>query len=122
MSTTIATKTVQLPIAPPLPPGTQQGGGMGHVVKNAAIFGAVGAAAGFGISFLTLPVIGQVSAPLAAAIGGVAGLAIGAIKGVLDNRRASGGGLGAPVFAGPGMAVGGAAAVSAPPGAVFLRA
>lgn len=113
---TISNTSAQLPKTPPPPPGVHTGGAA-HIVKSAALFGAVGAAAGFGISFLTLPVVGQLGAPIAAAIGGAAGILAGAVKGIVDNRRAHGGG-----FASPLTAAAGAATLTPPPGAVVLRA
>lgn len=104
---------------PPPPPGLVPGaGGMGHVLRNAALFGGIGAAAGFGLSFLSLPVIGQLSAPIAAIIGGALGVVTGAVKGMLDNRRSGGG----PSLAAPRTAVVGAGAIPVPrPGATFPR-
>jgi len=56
------------------------------IAKHALIGGAIGAAAGAGLSFTALPFIGALSAPIAAAIGGVAGLVIGGIVGFLRSR------------------------------------
>lgn len=64
-----------------------QGGGIGHIIKNMVVFGGIGAALGFGASFFTLPVVGQVAAPIAAAVGGGIGAAIGLVKGLIDNRN-----------------------------------
>lgn len=57
------------------------------ILKNVGIFGGIGAALGFGASFLTLPVIGQVAAPIAAAVGGGIGAAIGLVRGFMVSRR-----------------------------------
>lgn len=59
------------------------------VAKHAVIGGAVGAAAGAALSFTALPFIGALSAPLAAAVGGVAGLVIGGIVGIFRSRESS---------------------------------
>ena len=53
------------------------------ILKSALIGGAAGAAAGIGVSLLTK----IVPMPIAAAIGGVAGLALGALVGVLRTRN-----------------------------------
>jgi hypothetical protein len=59
----------------------------GTVAKTAAIGGVIGAALGAGLSFTALPFIGALSAPLAAAIGGAAGLVVGGIVGLLRSRN-----------------------------------
>lgn len=51
-----------------------QGGGAGSLIKKVLIGGVLGAGLGFGASFLTLPVIGQVAAPIAAAVGAGVGV------------------------------------------------
>lgn len=57
------------------------------VAKHAAIGGAVGAVAAAGLSFIgPIPIIGGMFAPIAAALGGVAGLVIGGIVGLLRSR------------------------------------
>lgn len=76
------------------------------ILKNVAIFGAAGAAIGFGASFLSLPIIGQLAAPILAAIGGAIGITIGAIKGIRDantNEREYNTRLGATISAGGGL-------------------
>ncbi|MCW2956777.1 MAG: hypothetical protein JWO69_1646, partial [Thermoleophilia bacterium] len=55
---------------------------MTTILKNVAIFGGIGAALGFGASFLTLPIIGKVAAPIAAAVGGALGVAVGVWRGI----------------------------------------
>jgi hypothetical protein len=57
------------------------------VAKHAAIGGVIGAALGAGLSLTALPFIGALSAPLAAAIGGAAGLVVGGIIGLLRSRN-----------------------------------
>lgn len=57
------------------------------LLKNAGIFGGIGAALGFGASFFTLPVVGQVAAPLAAAVGGGIGAVVGLVKGFLSHKK-----------------------------------
>jgi NAD/NADP transhydrogenase beta subunit len=56
------------------------------VIRHAAIGGVIGAAAAAGLSFTALPFIGALSAPIAAAIGGAAGLLIGGLVGFLRSR------------------------------------
>lgn len=56
------------------------------ILQNLGIFGGMGAALGFGASFFTLPVVGQVAAPIAAAVGGAIGLVLGGIKSFFDIR------------------------------------
>ena len=60
---------------------------LGTVAKHAAIGGVIGAALGAGLSFTALPFIGALSAPLAAAIGGAAGIVVGGIVGLLRTRN-----------------------------------
>jgi hypothetical protein len=62
--------------------------GMRNILKNAAIFGGIGAVAGLGASLIGLPVIGALSAPITAAIGGAIGVAVGVVRGIIQNRRA----------------------------------
>jgi len=45
------------------------------------------AALGFGASFFTLPIIGQVGAPIAAAVGGGIGALIGLVKGISSANK-----------------------------------
>ncbi|MCW2926916.1 MAG: hypothetical protein JWM86_884 [Thermoleophilia bacterium] len=61
------------------------------VAKHAVIGGALGAAAGAALSFTALPFIGAFSAPIAAAIGGAAGLVLGGLIGLLRTRGSSDG-------------------------------
>ena len=68
-------------------PSAPSHSGLSNVLKKAAIFGGVGAAAGLGASLLGLPVIGCLSAPITAAIGGALGVAVGAIVGLVQNHR-----------------------------------
>jgi hypothetical protein len=56
------------------------------VVRHAAIGGVIGAAAAAGLSFTALPLIGGLWAPVAAAIGGAAGLLIGGLVGFVRSR------------------------------------
>lgn len=65
------------------PPGT------GSLIKRVLAGGVIGAGLGFGASFLTLPVIGQVAAPLAAAVGGGIGALGGAATWLLARRSAN---------------------------------
>lgn len=71
-----------LPASPTAPPSTVK-----TVLKNVAIFGGIGAALGFGASFLSLPVIGTLGAPVLAAIGGGIGAVIGAVKGLMSAKK-----------------------------------
>lgn len=57
------------------------------ILKNVVIFGGLGAALGFGASFFSLPFIGQVAAPIAAAVGGGIGAIIGLIKGIKSVKK-----------------------------------
>jgi hypothetical protein len=57
------------------------------VLKNAAIFGGIGAIAGAALSFTALPFIGVLSAPIAAAIGGAVGVLAGVVKGIFQHRK-----------------------------------
>lgn len=59
------------------------------VARHAVFGGAIGAAGGAALSFTALPFIGALSAPLAAAVGGVAGLMIGCIVGIFKSRSSS---------------------------------
>jgi hypothetical protein len=61
--------------------------GVKTILKNALVFGGLGAALGFGASFFTLPIIGQVGAPIAAAVGGGVGALFGIVKGILQVRK-----------------------------------
>lgn len=74
------------------------------VAKHAVIGGAVGAAVAAGLSFTALPFIGALSAPLAAAIGGAAGIVVGGLIGLLRTRGSH-----------DGAKVGAATIQSAPP-------
>ena len=66
---------------PPLPPGVTASGpsssSTSTILRHVALYGSVGAAVGFGASFLSIPVIGQLAAPIVAAIGGAIGATIG---------------------------------------------
>lgn len=63
----------------------------GSIAKHAVIGGAVGAVAGVGLSFIgPLPIIGGMFAPIAAAIGGAAGLVVGGLVGFLRTRGSGG--------------------------------
>ena len=57
------------------------------MLRNAAVFGAIGAVAGAALSFTALPFVGALTAPIAAAIGGAAGVAFGIVKGIFQHRR-----------------------------------
>ncbi len=59
------------------------------IAKHAVIGGAIGAASGAVLSSTALPFIGVLSAPIAAAISGVAGLVLGGIVGILRSRSSS---------------------------------
>lgn len=59
-----------------------------NLLKNAAIFGGVGAALGFGASFLPIPGL-TLGAPILAAIGGGVGAVVGLVKGFLSHRKQS---------------------------------
>jgi hypothetical protein len=80
ISTATAISTVQHPVA-------QRGSDRtATIVRHAAIGGIAGAAIGAGLSFTALPFIGALSAPIAAAIGGAAGLLVGGLVGFLRSR------------------------------------
>jgi hypothetical protein len=79
---------VQLPPTAGTAAAPTSGGGLGHILKEAAIFGGVGAVAGFGVGLLPFAFI-PFSAPICAAIGGAAGAALGAFKGWRDNKNAA---------------------------------
>ena len=59
------------------------------LAKNALIFGGVGAALGFGASFLPNPLMGITlpAAPVLAAIGGGIGAVVGLVKGFLSYKK-----------------------------------
>lgn len=59
------------------------------IAKHALVGGALGAATGAALSFTALPFIGALSAPIAAAIGGAAGLVIGGLIGFFRTRSSS---------------------------------
>lgn len=73
------TGVIQLPVVNP----QQQPSRASNVIKHAAVGAVAGAALGAGLSFTALPFIGLLQAPIAAAIGGVAGLVVGGIVGAL---------------------------------------
>lgn len=83
-------------------PGTQSRGTT--IAKSAGLGALLGAAAGIGVSLLTH----IVPLPIAAAIGGVAGLALGGLIGVLRTRnQTSTGSFGSPfIQAAPPVPVG----------------
>jgi hypothetical protein len=91
MSVTTVQSSIQQRVAQVTHPTSR----IGVVAKHAAIGGVIGAALGAGLSFTALPFIGALSAPLAAAIGGAAGIVVGGIVGLLRTRNA-----GPPVGAG----------------------
>lgn len=80
------------------------------IAKHAVIGGAIGAAGAAALSFTALPFIGALSAPIAAAIGGAAGLVIGGVVGFLRSRGAvdgvKGGAAHLPQMAPPAPSVG----------------
>ncbi|MCW2924197.1 MAG: peptidoglycan-binding protein, partial [Thermoleophilia bacterium] len=59
---------------------------MKTILTKVAMFGAIGAAVGFGASFLPLPFIGGLAAPVIAAIGGGIGALVGLFVG---NKQAA---------------------------------
>jgi len=67
---------------------SSQPGSSVSILKRMLVGGIAGAALGFGASFFTLPIIGQIGAPIAAAIGGGIGAALGLVSGLLARRRA----------------------------------
>lgn len=69
----------------------QPGSRFGTIAKHAAIGGAIGAVAGAALSLTALPFIGVLSAPLAAAIGGAAGIIVGGLIGFFKSRGGSDG-------------------------------
>lgn len=78
----IASNTTYHPVMP-LPNGASR---FGAIARHAAIGGAVGAVAAAGLSFVgPVPIIGGMFAPMAAAIGGVAGLVVGGLIGLLRH-------------------------------------
>lgn len=84
MSVTVS--TIQHPVQQATQPSR-----LGSIVKHAAIGGVVGAAAGAGLSLTALPFIGALSAPIAAAIGGAAGIVVGGLVGFFRSRGSSDG-------------------------------
>lgn len=67
----------------------QPGSRFGTIAKHAAIGGVIGAVAGAALSLTALPFIGVLSAPLAAAIGGAAGIIVGGLIGFFKSRGGS---------------------------------
>lgn len=65
-----------------------QPGSGSSIIKRMLVGGGIGAALGFGASFFTLPVIGQVAAPIAAAVGGGLGAVAGLVSGLWSRRKA----------------------------------
>lgn len=98
MSVSIA-QTQQLPTTPPpsvpFPPGSNPGqvtttpSKGSTIVKNMALFGGIGAVAGFAATFLPLPIVGGFAAPIGALIGGAIGAAIGLVTGLVSNRSSA---------------------------------
>lgn len=91
MSSVSAPRTVSLPYgAQTVYAGglTAQPGNGSSILKRMLVGGGLGAALGFGASFFTLPVIGQVAAPIAAAVGGGIGAVAGLVSGLWSRRKA----------------------------------
>ena len=83
--TTVSTR--QNPVAPPLPASSRAATIGTHAIVGAAL----GAALGAGLSLTALPFIGVLSAPIAAAIGGAAGLVVGGLVGFVRSRSSGDG-------------------------------
>lgn len=61
-----------------------------RVSNYSALGGLLGAAVGAGLSLTALPFVGALTAPIAAAIGGAAGLIIGTAVGLFRTRHSAG--------------------------------
>lgn len=74
------------------------------IAKNALIFGGVGAALGFGASFLPNPLMGITlpGAPILAAIGGGIGVLVGAVKGFMSYKKQAAAASAQPATPAPG--------------------
>ncbi|MBC7462420.1 MAG: hypothetical protein H7287_13770 [Thermoleophilia bacterium] len=57
-----------------------------RVSNYSALGGLIGAGVGAGLSLTALPFVGALTAPIAAAIGGAAGLVIGTVIGLFRTR------------------------------------
>ena len=66
-----------------------QPGSGGSILKKMLVGGVIGAGLGFGASFLSLPVIGGLAAPVVAAIGGGIGAVAGLAIGLFQRRKAN---------------------------------
>ncbi|MCW2972345.1 MAG: hypothetical protein JWN72_618 [Thermoleophilia bacterium] len=60
-----------------------------RVSNYSALGGLIGAGVGAGLSLTALPFVGALTAPVAAAIGGAAGLVIGTVVGLFRTRNHS---------------------------------
>ncbi|MCW2923041.1 MAG: hypothetical protein JWM98_445 [Thermoleophilia bacterium] len=104
MSITTVTGISQVRTSSTTPPGSPSR--FGTIAKTAAIGGVIGAVAAAGLSFIgPIPIIGGMFAPIAAAIGGAAGLVVGGLIGLLRSRGSSA----------PSGAKVGASTIQAPP-------
>lgn len=85
MSVTTVTTASNFHQVPTTIPGS--GSRFGTIARHAVIGGAIGAVAGAGLSFIgPVPIIGGMFAPIAAAIGGAAGIVVGGIIGLLRSQ------------------------------------
>lgn len=64
------------------------------IARHALVGGAIGAAGAAALSLTTLPFIGAFTAPMAAAIGGAAGIVVGGLVGFFRSRGAAEGAKG----------------------------
>lgn len=78
-------------VSPSVQQATTPQSRIGSIARHAAIGGIAGAAAGAGLSLTALPFVGAMTAPLAAAVGGAAGIVVGGLVGFLRSRAASDG-------------------------------
>lgn len=83
MSVTTVSTIQQARVVTQAPSRTQS------IVRHAALGGVLGAALGAGLSFTALPFIGALTAPIAAAVGGAAGIVVGGLVGLLRSRSGS---------------------------------
>jgi len=89
MSVSAMSTSIKQSVSQTSAPSTSRGASASSILKHAAIGGAIGAVALGALTFTTLPLIGGRFAPIAAAIGGAAGLLIGGLVGFLRGRSSS---------------------------------
>lgn len=71
------------------PPRSGSGLPIQKIATHAGIGAAIGAAGAVALSFTALPIVGGAAAPIAAAIGGAAGLVVGGLIGFLRGRSSA---------------------------------